>query len=95
MLISNDVQFKNITCYLSKIGRSGGIKSRRKLSPQTAKMMVKIRIARNAYKKYYNQCFWSYDPNYKIGEKDIQWVAKQLMKNGDLKLWQLGTKLCL
>lgn len=85
---------KTISNYLSRIGSNGGKKSRRSLSPSTAKKMVNIRIARAAYKKYFNQCFWSFDPNYKVGKDDIQWVADQLIKHGDRSLWELGNKLC-
>lgn len=85
---------KTISEYLSKIGHKGGKKSRRSLPSNTAKIMVNVRIAKAAYKKYFNQCFWSFDPNYKIGKDDIQWVAEQLIKNGDRRLWELGVKLC-
>ncbi|MCX7978770.1 MAG: hypothetical protein N2578_07175 [Bdellovibrionaceae bacterium] len=80
--------------YLSEIGRLGGKKSRRTLTSEQASAMVKVREARRAYRRFHSQCFWSYDPNYIITSKDVQWVAEQLMKNGDRKLWQLGAKLC-
>lgn len=85
---------KTISDYLSQIGSKGGKKSKRLLPSSTAKSMVNIRLAKAAYKKYFNQCFWSFDPNYKIGKDDIQWVAEQLKKNGDRKLWELGSRLC-
>lgn len=85
---------KTISKYLSKIGSKGGLKSKRKLPSHLAKNMVKVREARKAFKKYYHQCFWSFDPNYKIGAKDVNWVSEQLMKNGDQALWQIGMKLC-
>jgi hypothetical protein len=83
-----------ITKYLSRIGRKGGLKSRRHLDPSTARQMVRLREARKAYKQHHTQCFWSYDPNYFVKVEDIPWVAEQLMKNGNRELWLKGTKLC-
>ncbi len=85
---------KHIVRYLSRIGKVGGKKSRRQLSSDEARLMVRVREARKLFKKYYAQCFWSYDINYKIEKSDIPWVGDQLMKNGDRKLWSLGVKLC-
>lgn len=79
--------------YLAEIGRRGGLKSRRKLDPNSAKEMVKVREARKAYKKFYAECFWSFDPQLKIRPEDIQWVANTLMKNGGRKAWDVGAKL--
>lgn len=83
-----------ISDYMSAIGRKGGKKSRRKLGSDVARKMIKLREARRAFKKYYSQCFWSFDPNYVIQFNDINWVAEQLKKNGNRQLWLLGCKLC-
>ncbi len=80
--------------YLASIGQRGGRASKRTLSPEEARLMVKIREARKAYQKFYTQCFWSYDPLLKIQASDISWVAMQLMKQGNRKTWELGRKLC-
>lgn len=85
---------KHISSYLSQIGKKGGKKSRRVLDPAIAKEMVRIREARKLFKKYYTQCFWSFDPEYKIEKKDISWVANQLMKNGNKQTWLEGRSLC-
>ncbi len=85
----------NIKQYLSQIGSKGGKKSRRRLDSQDARDMVLVREARRAFKKYYASCFWSYDPNYKIGIGDVSWVAEQLQKNGDLLAWKKSKQLCL
>ncbi len=85
---------KIIRDYLSKIGRKGGQSGRRNLDAKTARQMAMVREAKRAFKKYHAQCFWSYNPRYKISIADIRWVGEELMKNGDLKLWQLGVKLC-
>jgi len=80
--------------YLSSIGKKGGLKSRRILTREQASEMVKVRQAKKYFKLYYNRCFWSFSPDYKVQKKDIRWVAEQLMKNGDRTLWEIGTKLC-
>lgn len=83
-----------INTYLKNIGRRGGLKSRRKLSTDDAKNMVRVREARRAFKKYHTECFWSYSPDYKITANDVDWVAEKLMENGNSKLWHIGVKLC-
>ena len=80
--------------YLASIGRKGGVVSRRKLSLEEARSMVKVREARRAYAKFHAQCFWSYDPALKITSADVPWVASQLMKQGGREAWRVGAKLC-
>ena len=80
--------------YLSEIGKIGGSKSRRKLDSRTARDMVRLREARRIYKKYHTQCFWSHDLNYVVNLQDVPWISQQLMKNGNRKLWIIGSKLC-
>ena len=80
--------------YLSEIGRRGGRKSRRVLDPATAREMVRVREARRAYRRFYSRCFWSYDPDYRVTQEDVAWVAEQLQKNGGREAWQVGARLC-
>jgi len=80
--------------YLSMIGRRGGLRSRRQLDSETARRMVRLREARRAYRLYHARCFWSFDPDYTVGFDDIEWIAEQLMKNGDRSAWVKGVKLC-
>ena len=84
----------HVVKYLSEIGRKEGLKSRRKLSSTADYRKVMIREARRAFRKYYHQCFWSCDPDYKVEQKDLKWIGLQLQKNGDRELWKLGLKLC-
>jgi hypothetical protein len=56
--------------------------------------MVRVREARRAYRIYHTQCFWSFDPSYRIGPADVAWVAEQLQRHGDRDAWLLGAKLC-
>ena len=80
--------------YLAEIGRAGGRKSRRTLSPETARRMVAVREARRAYRRFHTSCFWSHRPDLEIGMEDVQWVAEQLMKHGDREAWLIGRSLC-
>ncbi len=84
----------NTRKYLSTIGRRGGQKSRRTLAPEVARGMVRVREARRAYRTFHTTCFWSFDPDYVITEKDVPWVAARLMEFGGREGWQLGARLC-
>ena len=84
----------NIRLYLAQIGSRGGKKSRRTLSPQTARSMVLLREARRAFRKFGTSCFWSYDPKLSIAAADIAWIAQELRKNGDRKAWEAAERLC-
>ena len=85
---------ENIKLYLSQIGSKGGRKSRRQLTSEDSRKMVLVRETRRAFRKYYASCFWSYDPNYKMGINDVIWVAEQLQKYGDLEAWKKSKQLC-
>ncbi len=80
--------------YLASIGRKGGRSSRRTLSAEDARRMVRVREARRAYKEFHTSCFWSFDPNYLITERDVPWVATRLMEFGGREGWTRGTRLC-
>ena len=84
----------SVRAYLSRIGRRGGLKSRRRLDPSIARDMVRLRDARRAFRRFHTQCFWSYDPDYRVTMRDVQWVAEQLMKFGGRAGWEAGARLC-
>ena len=67
-----------VKVYLQTIGRRGGRISRRVLSPEAARSMVKVREARRAFRRFHTQCFWSFNPAYVITVDDVSWVARQL-----------------
>ena len=85
---------RKIRDYLAEIGRRGGLKSRRALDPETARKMVRVREARRVYRRFHAECFWSYDPAYRIGPSDVAWVAEQLRKHGGRDAWEVASKLC-
>ncbi len=80
--------------YLAEIGSRGGRKSRRKLDPETARSMVRVREARRAFRRFRTTCFWSCRPDLVITARDIPWVAEQLKKHGNREAWCVGVKLC-
>ena len=80
--------------YLAEIGRRGARKSRRVLDSETARAMVRVREARRAYRRFHANCFWSFDPDYRIGSSDVAWVVEQLRKNGGREAWEAAAKLC-
>lgn len=86
-MISPDVR-----SYLSQIGRKGGLKSRRALSPEHARLMVAVRLARKAYRDFRIQCFWPFgDPI--ITPANVSWVAEQLRRNGNRAAWQRAARI--
>lgn len=85
---------RTIQRYLAEIGRKGGRKSRRRLDPETARAMVRVREARRAYRKFHAMCFWSYRKDLRIGLADVEWVAETLKKNGDMRAWKAAGRLC-
>jgi hypothetical protein len=80
--------------YLAEIGARGGRRSRRTLSSEDARRMVKVREARRAFRRFRTQCFWSCRPDLEIGQEDVAWVAAQLMKHGGREAWRVGARLC-
>ena len=85
---------QNVKAYLAEIGRRGGRKSRRVLGTETARAMVRVREARRAFRRFHAECFWSFDPEYRVGPSDVAWVAEQLRKNGGRDAWVAAGKLC-
>jgi hypothetical protein len=78
--------------YLSRIGRKGGLKSRRALSERQARLMVAVRLARRAYRDFRVQCFWSY-ADLEISAANAAWVATQLRRNGNREAWQKAARI--
>ncbi len=70
------------------------MKSRRTLDSATARRMVAVRQARRAFRRFHTSCFWSYRLDLVIGADDAEWVAEQLMKQGNREAWRIGKSLC-
>ena len=86
-MISGDIR-----SYLSQIGRKGGLKSRRTLSADQARLMVAVRLARQAYRDFRVQCFWSFGDQVITPDK-VPWVAEQLRRNGNRAAWQRAARI--
>ena len=99
---------KDLHDYLSRIGREGGRKSRRRLSSEEARRMVKIREARKLYRKFHarcfwsappgleitGRCFWSAPPGLEITGEDLDWVIRKLREQGGREGWEAAARLC-
>jgi hypothetical protein len=79
--------------YFSEIGRKGGRKSRRKLSPAQARHMVGLKQARAAFHRFYNLCFWSSPENLVVTSGNAPWVVEQLRRNGNRAAWQAAARI--
>ena len=77
----------------AKAGRLGGLKSRRELSPDAARAMVRVREARKLYRAHHVTCFWWALPDLVIGAEDISWVADGLRKHGGREAWRAAARL--
>lgn len=76
------------------IGRKGGLKSKRRLSKKDAKMMVKLREAKKAFKKFYSRCFWHMKPDLKITPNNIHLIVRGLKNYGNREAFFTAYKLC-
>ena len=83
-----------VTEYLSSIGRNGGKKSRRILSVEDARKMVRVREARRAFRRFHSQCFWYLRPEMRVTLADVPEIARGLRQNGGRQGFLLAAKLC-
>jgi len=83
-----------ISLYLAQIGRKGGMKSRRALSPDDARNMVRVREAQRAFRRFYAQCFWYLRADMKVTLTDIPEIVRGLRQNGGRTGFVLAAKLC-
>ena len=84
----------DIRRYLATIGAKGGRNSRRILSPEDARAMVRVREARRAFRDFHTRCFWSSPRDLVITAADVPWVAEQLMRTGNRRAYLRGANLC-
>lgn len=54
----------------------------------------RIELARQAFKQFYAQCFWSYRPDAEIDEEDIPWVIRELRYYGGHAGYKVAAELC-
>ncbi len=84
----------SVRAYLADIGRKGGARSRRRLSAEDARNMVRIREARRAFKAFHAQCFWYLKDDMRITLADVDAIVRGLRQNGGRRGFLLAAKLC-
>jgi len=84
----------SVSEYLAEIGRKGGSKSRRRLSSEDARNMVRVREARRAFRQFHAQCFWYLRGDMTVTLADVPEIVKGLRQNGGRRGFLLAAKLC-
>ena len=77
----------------AEAGRLGGLRSRRQLSAESARAMVRVREARKLFRTNYITCFWWARPDLIIRAEDVAWVANGLRKHGGREAWRAAAAL--
>jgi len=54
----------------------------------------RLELARQAFKDFYAQCFWSYRADAEITEDKIPFVIRGLREHGGLAGYRVAAKLC-
>lgn len=57
-------------------------------------LAAKLVLARDAYRKYYIQCFWFLREDIEIGPETLPTIAKGLRSHGDRQAFIIAEKLC-
>jgi len=70
------------------------MRSRRRLSSEEAKNMVRLREARRAFRRFHSQCFWYMRENMNITLTDVPEIARGLRQNGGRQGFLLAARLC-
>lgn len=83
-----------VQSYLKEIGRRGGQRSRRSLSSEEARAMVRVREARRAFRRFHDRCFWNAPVDFTIGREDLDWVMERLRQHGGREGWEAAARLC-
>ena len=84
----------SVSRYLAAIGRKGGKQSRRRLTSEQARDMVRVRELRRAFREYYARCFWYMRPDAHLTLDDLAEVVRGLRKNGGREGIRRAAKLC-
>lgn len=84
----------NLRAYFARIGRKGGIRSRRGLSSADARNMVRVREARRAFREFHAQCFWYWRRDMAVTLDDIPEIVRGLRRDGGQKGMLVAARLC-
>ena len=82
-----------VRAYFSRIGRKGGVRSRRELSSAEARNMVRIREARRALQEFHSQCFWYLRRDMAVTLDDIPEIIRGLRRNGGRRGFLVAARL--
>lgn len=61
---------------------------------EQARQERRLQLARQAFKEFFAQCFWSSDPNLEIRAEDIPFVIRGLRYHGGHRGYRLAAELC-
>ena len=61
---------------------------------ETAARQFRLELARQAFRDFYAQCFWSYRPDAEITEAKIPLVVRGLREHGGLAGYRVAAELC-
>ena len=56
--------------------------------------MVRVREARRAFRAFYAQCFWYWDPDMQVTLRDVPEIVRGLRRNGGRKGFLVAARLC-
>ena len=54
----------------------------------------RLELARQAFKEFFAQCFWSSDPHREITEQDIPFIVRGLRYYGGHNGYRIAARLC-
>ncbi len=57
-------------------------------------LAARLALAREAYRKYYIQCFWFMREDLEIGPDDLPAIARGLRSHGDRQAFIIAGQLC-
>jgi hypothetical protein len=93
MKLTNETPSPSVRRYLAQMGSKGGKKSRRLLSPSTARQMVALREARKAFRTHRHEYFWSYRDDTPIAFEDIGWILEALRTEGNRRAYEQARRI--
>jgi len=75
--------------------REGANFNRVNVTPQIPESRQRrLELARQAFKEFHAQCFWSSDPDHQVVETDLPWIIRNLRQNGGHRGYRIVAELC-
>lgn len=63
-------------------------------APSDAARQRRVELARQAFKDFYAQCFWSCDPNLVVTEQHIPFIIRELRHYGGHRGYRMVADIC-